>query len=117
MQKEERKVLSILDTLNAYCFFVGCSYLNISTRKEAGFWIIDVEADFNEEHKESVESLENRINRIKCEHTEEMYWFSIGSEEFNDDNDIDVIAAMIDEARVIIEKNTFKATFKRKVNE
>lgn len=116
MQKEEKKILNILDTLNAYCIFVGAKSFNVSLEKNKKEWKISVKSDFLKSHAKGISELENRINNVKCDHTEEMYYAFIGGEDFKDDHDIDVIACMIDEAKVNIIENTFEATFIRKIN-
>ena len=61
--------------------------------------------------------LEKQINEIECGNTEEMYWTVLTSEDFKDENDIYLIATMVENAVVIIENNVFEIKFTRVIKE
>ena len=113
MLKEEKKILRVVDSLNAYCLFVGAKTFSIKIENQKKCWRIFVESDFKKKNLESILDFEKRINEIDCKDTEEMFWTMIGSVEFEDDNDIDVVGCMIDCEEMVVENNRFRATFKR----
>ena len=46
-----------------------------------------------------------------------MYWTLLSSEEFKDENDIYLIATMVENAVVMIENNVFEIKFTRVIKE
>ena len=61
--------------------------------------------------------LEKQINEIECGSTEEMYWNVLNSENIRDENDIYLIASMVENAKVKIENNTFEIEFTRNIKD
>ena len=114
MLKEEKKILRIVDSLNAYCLYVGAKNFSTKIEKHNKHWIIIVESDFKEKYKKSILEFKERLNAIDCRDTEEMFWTMIGSVEFEDDNDIDVVGCMVDCEEIVVENNHFQATLIRK---
>ena len=117
MIKEKKKVLKIMDALNAYCFYIGGTNVTSNLVKEDGLWKFYFKSNFNSKFLESVKSLEKQINEIECGNTEEMYWTVLTSEDFKDENDIYLIATMVEKASLTIENNVFELKFSRVIKE
>ena len=117
MIKEKKKVLKIMDALNAYCFYVGGTNVTSNLTKEDGLWKFYFKSNFNNKFRKSIESLEEQINEVECGNTEEMYWTVLTSEDFKDENDMYLIATMVENASVTIENNVFELKFTRVVKE
>lgn len=117
MIKEKKKILKIVDAFNAYCFFVGGINIESKIKQEDGIWKFYFKSEFNLEHLESIKRLEKQINEIECGSTEEMYWNVLNSENMRDENDIYLIASMVENAKVKIENNTFEIEFTRNIKD
>lgn len=117
MVKEKKKVLKIIDAFNAYCFFVGGVNVTSKISLENKVWKFYFKSEFLSRFEKSVRNLEKQINEIECGSTEEMYWTNLTSEDFKDENDIYLIASMVENAKVNIENNVFEIEFSRKSKE
>lgn len=113
MIKEKKKVLKIVDAFNAYCFYIGGTNVTSNLKKEDGIWKFYFKSDFDPKYLLSVQGLEKQINEIECGNTEEMYWTILTSEDFKDENDIYLIASMVENAKTRIENNCFEIEFTR----
>ena len=117
MIKEKKKVLKIMDAFNAYCFYIGGTNVTSNLKKEDGLWKFSFKSNFDSQFLDSVKSLEEQINTIECGNTEEMYWTVLTSEDFKDENDIYLIATMVENAVLKIENNVFEIEFTRVIKE
>ena len=117
MIKEKKKVLRIIDAFNAYCFFVGGKNIESKLTYKDGEWKFYFKSEYLPEYKESLLSLEKQINEIECGSTEEMYWHNLNSENLIDENDIYLIASMVENAKVFLSEKEFKVEFTRKNKE
>ena len=113
MIKEKKKVLKIVDAFNAYCFYIGGKDVTSRITNKDGVWKFYFKSDFDSKFLSSVQQLEKQINEIECSTTEEMYWTVLTSEDFKDENDIYLIASMVEKASLTIENNTFEISFSR----
>ena len=113
MKKSDKKILKIVDVMNSYCVFVGATDTTINLKKESKGHIITIVSDFNLKHLHSyVSKLNDILNQPKDPTMEQMFGNLIGNTEFQDDNDVYVIASLIDEASVKIDGNHLMATIK-----
>lgn len=115
MIKEKKKVLKIVDAFNAYCFYIGGTNVTSNLKKEDCIWKFYFKSDFDPKYLSSVQGLEKQINEIECGNTEEMYWTILTSEDFKDENDIYLIASMVENAKTKIENDYFEIEFTRVV--
>jgi hypothetical protein len=115
--KEKKKVLKIVDAFNAYCFYIGGTDVTSKLKKENGIWKFYFKSDFNPKYLSSVQGLEKQINELECGNTEEMYWTILTSEDFKDENDIYLIATMVEKATLNIKNNVFEIKFSRVIKE
>lgn len=117
MIKEKKKVLRIVDAFNAYCFFVGGENVESKISQENGIWKFYFKSEFAPAYLESIKRLEKQINEIECGSTEEMYWNVLTSENIRDENDIYLIASMVENAKVLVKENVFEIEFMRKIKD
>ena len=115
MIKEKKKVLKIVDAFNAYCFYIGGTDVTSKLKKEDGIWKFYFKSNFDSKFLPSVQGLEKQINELECGNTEEMYWTILTSEDFKDENDIYLIASMVENAKTKIENDYFEIEFTRVV--
>jgi len=106
MKKSEKKILKIVDVLNSYCVFVGATDTTLNLKQEPKRDIITIDSDFDLNKLDKyVSKLDYILNQPKDPTMEQMFGNLIGNTEFQDDNDVYVIASLIDTAKVDIDGN------------
>ena len=106
MKKSDKKILKIIDVMNTYCVFVGAKDTTINLKQDDRQYEISIKSDFDLKNLDKyVGKLNNILNLPKDPTMEQMFGNLIGNTEFQDDNDVYVIASLIDTAEVKIDGN------------
>ena len=89
-----KKITTIVDELTTFFFSVGSNDMVVK--------IIFFASNFDTKMQRTVEHLEENLTRGRAPEIEESYWGLNGSGDFQDENELILIGAMIDSAQVEI---------------
>lgn len=116
MREKEKKILKIIDVFSTYCVFVGGKNIKMETRiVDQSHFELYVHSDYHPVKKKHIVKLQETLDMPKDPSVETMYWNVIGNEEFQDDNDMYIVASMVDEAHVKYDDHFFEVKITRTI--
>ena len=97
-----KKITTIVDELTTFFFSVGSDDMVIKIKQKPEGFHIFFASNFDVKMQNTVEHLEENLTRGRAPEIEESYWGLNGSGDFQDENELILIGAMIDSAQVEI---------------
>ncbi len=98
----KKKVTTIVDELTTFFFSVGGSDMVVKIKQTPKGFEIFFASDFDVKMHRAVEHLEQNLTRGRAPEIEESYWGLTGSGNYQDENELILVGAMIDSAEVHI---------------
>ena len=95
-----KKITTIVDELTTFFFSVGSDDMVVKIKQKPEGFHIFFASNFDVKMQKTVEHLEENLTRGRA--PEESYWGLNGSGDFQDENELILIGAMIDSAQVEI---------------
>ena len=97
-----KKITTIVDELTTFFFAVGSDDMVVKIKQTPeGFQIFFV-SNFDKRMQKTVERLQENLTCGRAPEIEESYWGLNGSGDFQDENELILVGAMIDSAKVEI---------------
>ena len=118
MREKNKKILKIIDVFSTYCVFVGGKHIKMETKiDDQSHFELHIQSDYHPMKKKHIVKLQATLDMPKDPSVETMYWNVIGNEEFQDDNDMYIVASMLDEAKVTYDDHCFEVRVRRTIIE
>ena len=90
-----KKITTIVDELTTFFFSVGSDDMVVNIKQKPEGFHIFFASNFDVKMQKTVEHLEENLTRGRAPEIEESYWGLNGSGDFQDENELILIGAMI----------------------
>lgn len=102
MSHNEKKLANIIEELTMFFFSVGAGEIRSGIRVEGHSAEIEFTADYQQEYRDRLDSLEKYFNEPKNEALEDFYWELTGTGDPGESSQLLMVGMMIDKADVQI---------------
>ncbi len=103
MTHGEKKIAKIIEELTMYFFSVGAEHIQSGIEKNGNEVKITMRANYDEECRKSLHSLEVYLNEPKNEGMEDYYWELAGSGDPGESSQLLLVGMMLDKAEITID--------------
>ena len=97
-----KKITTIVDELTTFFFAVGSDDMVVKIKQASEGFQIFFASNFDKRMQKTVERLQENLTCGRAPEIEESYWGLNGSGDFQDENELILVGAMIDSAKVEI---------------
>lgn len=102
MTHEEKKIGKIVEELTMYFFSIGAQRIQSCIERDGNDVRIKMEANYDKEYRDSLDTLVEYLNEPKNEGLEDYYWELAGSGDPGEASQLLLVGMMIDKADIHI---------------